>query len=102
VSKNVFLSHLFIKTNILPRQARDKHREDFVCSLVRTGSQPVFGVTGLLWPISCHQKPPIGTTFLISAAFDSWYLLRAIKLSEIDPQTDQGQIEAFGWRVATI
>ena len=27
VSKHVFLSHLYIKTNILPRQARDKHRE---------------------------------------------------------------------------
>ena len=25
--KDVFLSHLYIKTNILPRQARDKHRE---------------------------------------------------------------------------
>ena len=29
VSKNgVFLSHLYIKTNILPRQARDKHGEN--------------------------------------------------------------------------
>jgi hypothetical protein len=28
VSKNVFLSHLYIKTNILPRQARDTHREN--------------------------------------------------------------------------
>jgi len=27
-NKTVFLSHLYIKTNILPRQARDKHREN--------------------------------------------------------------------------
>jgi hypothetical protein len=27
VSKNGLLSHLYLKTNILPRQARDKHRE---------------------------------------------------------------------------
>jgi hypothetical protein len=27
VSKDVFLSHLYVKTNILPRQARDQHRE---------------------------------------------------------------------------
>ena len=27
-SKTVFLSHLYIKTKILPRQARDKHREN--------------------------------------------------------------------------
>eukprot|EP01046_Picozoa_sp_COSAG06_P046017 COSAG06_NODE_6454_length_2925_cov_3.208776_3_plen_84_part_00 len=26
--KTVFLSHLYIKTNILPRQALDKHREN--------------------------------------------------------------------------
>jgi hypothetical protein len=26
--KTAFLSHLYIKTNILPRQARDKHREN--------------------------------------------------------------------------
>jgi hypothetical protein len=26
--KAVFLSHLYIKPNILPRQARDKHREN--------------------------------------------------------------------------
>jgi hypothetical protein len=25
--KTAFLSHLYIKTNILPRQARDEHRE---------------------------------------------------------------------------
>jgi hypothetical protein len=28
VSKMVFLSHLYIEANILPRQARDKHREN--------------------------------------------------------------------------
>jgi hypothetical protein len=28
VRKTAFLSHLYIKTNILPRQARDKHREN--------------------------------------------------------------------------
>jgi hypothetical protein len=27
-NKTVFLSHLYIKTNILPRQARDEHREN--------------------------------------------------------------------------
>jgi hypothetical protein len=26
--KTAFLRHLYIKTNILPRQARDKHREN--------------------------------------------------------------------------
>jgi len=26
--KTVFFRHLYIKTNILPRQARDKHREN--------------------------------------------------------------------------
>jgi hypothetical protein len=26
--KTAFLSHLYIKTNILPSQARDKHREN--------------------------------------------------------------------------
>jgi hypothetical protein len=69
------------------------HRENFVCSLVRTGSQPVFGVTGLLWPISCHQKPPIGTTFLISAAFDSWYLLRAIKYQKSIHKQTRGKVK---------
>ena len=28
VSKRHFLSHLYIRCNILPRQARDKHREN--------------------------------------------------------------------------
>jgi hypothetical protein len=28
VRKTAFLSHLYIKPNILPRQARDKHREN--------------------------------------------------------------------------
>jgi hypothetical protein len=28
VSKRLFLRHLYIKTNIVPRQARDKHREN--------------------------------------------------------------------------
>jgi hypothetical protein len=28
VRKRHFLSHLYIKINILPRQARDKHREN--------------------------------------------------------------------------
>ena len=27
--KTVFLRHLYLKTNSLPRQARDKHRENF-------------------------------------------------------------------------
>jgi hypothetical protein len=26
--ETAFLSHLYVKTNILPRQARDKHREN--------------------------------------------------------------------------
>jgi hypothetical protein len=28
VRKTVFFSHIYVKTNILPRQARDKHREN--------------------------------------------------------------------------
>jgi hypothetical protein len=44
VSKNgVFLSHLYIKTNILPRQARDKHGENSKKDRVSTGGHPVYG-----------------------------------------------------------
>jgi hypothetical protein len=44
VSKNgVFLSHLYIKTNILPRQARDKHGENSKKDRVSTGGHPVDG-----------------------------------------------------------
>jgi hypothetical protein len=41
-SKTVFLSHLYIKTKILPRQARDKHREN---SNKRTVLPQVWGNT---------------------------------------------------------
>jgi hypothetical protein len=46
VRKRHFLSHLYIKINILPRQARDKHRENskkdavFRTSLLRGTFQP--------------------------------------------------------------
>ena len=50
VTKTVFLSHLYMKTNILPRQARDKHRES-------TQKGPFFAVPKLTdaW-VKTHYK----------------------------------------------
>jgi hypothetical protein len=47
--KTAFLSHLYIKTNILPRQARDKHRENskkmpFFLGFLAMDQQGVFEV----------------------------------------------------------
>jgi hypothetical protein len=36
--KTAFLSHLYIKTNVLPRQARDKHRENSKTTTVFSGA----------------------------------------------------------------
>jgi hypothetical protein len=36
--KTAFLSHLYMKTNILPRQARDKHRENSKKTAVFSGA----------------------------------------------------------------
>jgi hypothetical protein len=38
--QTVFLSHLYLKVNILPRQARDKHRENFKKSLFSHSIRP--------------------------------------------------------------
>jgi hypothetical protein len=42
--KTVFWNHLYLKTNILPRQARDKHRENFKTDAfsLRDGAQGQF------------------------------------------------------------
>ena len=37
VRKTAFLSHVYIKTIILPRQARDKHRESTQNAVFRRG-----------------------------------------------------------------
>jgi hypothetical protein len=44
-AKTAFLRHLYIKTNILPRQARDKHREN-------SKKMPFFA--GLDYPLHPH------------------------------------------------
>jgi hypothetical protein len=47
--KTAFLSHLYIKMIILPRQARDKHRENSKNAVVRTETPPS--------EQSCRSKP---------------------------------------------
>jgi hypothetical protein len=59
--KTAFLSHLYIKTNILPRQARDKHRENsktmpFSQVFLISGFILLFGVSELCLPPSAATR----------------------------------------------
>jgi hypothetical protein len=49
--KTAFLSHLYIKTNILPRQARDKHRES-------TQKKMPFLAPSAVTSATCPPPPP--------------------------------------------
>jgi hypothetical protein len=55
VRKRSFLSHLYIKTIILPRQARDKHREN-----------------SKKWPFSCRAMTCSSTTVGLRSAPSRW------------------------------
>jgi hypothetical protein len=70
--KTAFLSHLYIKTIILPRQARDKHRENSKKDAVfRTSRKPDPVTFPLLWGSKSSNVSRRGSDCATSASYSS-------------------------------